>query len=811
MSVRRRVVRPLLVAMLTALVCAAGTSRSLAQEDLWRHPRREGYDPQIHYRDAGGELYYKHENDLQLGLGPITARGGPRPRISVKLGPDLFELLSRRGGRLEPVLRYDRNGDGRIDRHLLGRVEGREAIFDSPELIEIDLRESDWQIGVRYRGGDASLEGRYLASTVSSEAQLTVIPWPELPEVGTAALPEGLVILKHREGAPFDLRGFMERPAAYLADFDTLTREGDGDDWTAEEPAGPLPLLLRFSDVQEPTPRTRRSRVTTHFGREDLYLVRIKGEFALEVEWGDVPLEEYFEEYLDVAVNADGCYSSLESRLENDDAARTVVPHRLLYCPGASLALFDAPDGYEIGLSAVTPNGVHEHTELATSIRDNFRLYLKEIYPRRPSSRGTGRIGGNIEAGLHAAGADVRDALRHLLPGAHHENIHTGQVLYQPSPLTMLPIAVWELLQVEPAHALGTLVEGVQSGLEAGADLTSALSNGVLNTASQLVVGLTGSPDRADRVGDYAGALVLALARNLPGTERSTDALSPLAAWRHDRAFEPARYTRTDTQLNLDRAFTLIDLQLLRAIDEHNEDSDDPAPADESGSGDTGSAGQPAGPDGASSEAGGHSPESGHPSKAKPGKGKHGEAKHAKRKHGKSKHHKAKHPEAKHSKAKHGKVEPGSSKHTHARHGRPKHHGAKPHKARQGMEPGKAEHARAKHGEARFEKAHGRHDRNHRRRDGQARGPHTSEGHGHEGAERGEHPHRAHDLDRERPREREVAGADAEPHPPEHRRERAELRDEPGDADGERYERAETVAHEALRRAAELARALIGL
>jgi hypothetical protein len=110
----------------------------------------------------------------------------------------------------------------------------------------------------------------------------------------------------------------------------------------------------------------------------------------------------------------------------------------------------------------------------------------------------------------------------------------------------------------------------VESGIQAGADLVSATSNALINPLIQAGVGMAASPDTADTVGDWTGAVLQALVKNLPMGERSNGVLDPRGAWFHDRGFEPHRYTRTDTQLNIDRTFTLIDWIGMRAISIHN-------------------------------------------------------------------------------------------------------------------------------------------------------------------------------------------------------------------------------------------------
>jgi uncharacterized membrane protein YgcG len=520
--------------------------------DLWIHPRGEVYDAARHYRDAKGELYYEAENDLEYTLGDVSINPGRILQVRVDLGPDVFEVIERSKGSLLPVILYDRDGDGSVDRTIRGRVEGREALFDAPELERLDLRRIYWQLGVRYVAGDdgdPSLDGRYLASIDSPRARVAYRNIDELPAVGAGP---GLVIMKHVEGTPFDFAEFVQHPARYVEDFLPLTRHDDEDDWTVDD---------------------RDGRLVTHFDREDLFIVRAVGGLELDVEWGDMPLVAFLEDYLDVPPDAESCYSSLATRLVNHDGSPVTSPQRVFYCPGDQVAFFEAPDGYQIGLSAKRGSELVERTEAGTSVGDNIRLYMRQVNPRSPSVRSTGTVSGNIRAGLRDAGADVKDVLDHTVTGSYSEDIHTGRSGYRASPVTAVPRALWSLVRLRPGDALGEIATGAGSAVDATADVVSAVNNVLVNPVLQIAVGHVASPRSADRVGEFLGALSMAAARNLPGGERSMDALSPLSAWRHNRAFEPTRYTRTDTQLNIDRAMTLIDLAAIDAIERHNDDS----------------------------------------------------------------------------------------------------------------------------------------------------------------------------------------------------------------------------------------------
>jgi hypothetical protein len=98
-------------------------------------------------------------------------------------------------------------------------------------------------------------------------------------------------------------------------------------------------------------------------------------------------------------------------------------------------------------------------------------------------------------------------------------------------------------------------VEGISSGVQ----VVSAANNAVINPLLQTTVGLA-SPAAADDAGHFTGAVTQAWAQNLPGSERTLDALNPTSLWYHNRAFKPTAYTRTDTQLNIDRLISIANI-----------------------------------------------------------------------------------------------------------------------------------------------------------------------------------------------------------------------------------------------------------
>jgi hypothetical protein len=285
-----------------------------------------------------------------------------------------------------------------------------------------------------------------------------------------------------------------------------------------------------------------------------------------------MPLVEFLEERLAVEPTGGGCYSSLDSQLVGSDGVHQPLPHRLLYCPQDSFALFDAPPGYQIFLSAKRGEETLATTQASTSILDNVRLYAREVYPRSPYQRATGSIWGNVRAGFSDAGHDLMDVGRHAVTGTYRTNVHTGQKRYRPSPLTAVPLALWNLVRLQPGEALRDVAVGAFSGVRVAADVVSATTNGVVNPLLQSTVGAGVSPNAADTAGHWFGAFTQAAAKNLPFSERSADALSPVSLWYHNRAFVPSEYTRTDTQLNIDRVMTIANIIATYAIIDHIDD-----------------------------------------------------------------------------------------------------------------------------------------------------------------------------------------------------------------------------------------------
>ena len=255
----------------------------------------------------------------------------------------------------------------------------------------------------------------------------------------------------------------------------------------------------------------------------------------------------------------------------------------MLFCPDDSVALIDVPAGYEIGLEAWRSGALVERTEASTSVGDNFRLYVREVFKRNPRSRSTGTVTGNMAAGFRDSGGDLADAFRYGVTGTHRSSIHTGETGYRASPVTMVPRALRAVILGSPLLALNEIFTGVDSTIQMAASTVSAVHNAAINPALQATVGNVASPEAADTGSEYLGAFTQAAVKNLPFGERSLDAVSPIALVRHDRAFATRDYTRTDTQLNIDRVMTAADIGVIRAIRHHNDSSSSQGASEDTG------------------------------------------------------------------------------------------------------------------------------------------------------------------------------------------------------------------------------------
>lgn len=591
-----KMLKPTQISALSTVLVMLAAIGAASAKDLWIHPRGATFDPDLHYRDSAGNLYFKAENDIDNALGYIEVKPGDEV-MRAPLGPELQAFADAHGGSLRPVVLWDSDGDGVVDQSVRGRVEDGEAVFRSARLSEVNLRVTYWQLGLRFIAspdGDQEFDGRYVASVGSDEAHIAYRRAEALVDVASGVeVPGGLVILKHREGSAFDFAEFTDYPERYSEDFDLLTRAEDDDDWTVQ------PAKHEGAEL--------RGDLRTHFEREDMFIVRTTDpEIGLDVVWGDVPLEEYFEDYLAVAPDSDGCYSTLDSGLMHEDGTPVEeIPNRMFFCPQDSVAMFDAPDGYEIGLSALREDRRLEYTEASTSIRDNIRLYVSEIFKRNPSSRETGSVTGNIRAGYRDAGGDLVDAFHHGVTGRTVTNLHDGTSYYKASPFTAIPRSLGALVLLRPLTAFGELANGVDGGIQLAASTVSAVHNTVIDPVIQVTAGNVASTHTASTGSDYVGAVPVAVMKTMPFSARSIDAVNPLNVVQHDRAFAPPEHTRTDTQLNIDRALTAFNIWLINKIIRHNEHGDRNNRSGDGDGGDGGGDGTPGGTNGGGSNGGG--------------------------------------------------------------------------------------------------------------------------------------------------------------------------------------------------------------
>ncbi len=188
MRTKKRLIVVTLLSVLAFAVVASGRGAALLR-DWWIHPRGESYDPAVHYKAPDGELYFHAENDLGRGLEAIVVHGGSEPRVTAELGADLWAYVARHGGSLVPVILYDSNADGRVDRTLRGRLDDRTAVFSDARVADVDWRGRHWQMGIRYEAGPTGLaadDRRYLASVAGETARVRFPRVDDLPAVSAA-------------------------------------------------------------------------------------------------------------------------------------------------------------------------------------------------------------------------------------------------------------------------------------------------------------------------------------------------------------------------------------------------------------------------------------------------------------------------------------------------------------------------------------------------------------------------------------------------------------------------------------------------
>ena len=147
------------------------------------------------------------------------------------------------------------------------------------------------------------------------------------------------------------------------------------------------------------------------------------------------------------------------------------------------------------------------------------------------------------------------------------------------------------IARLDPVQGGEDLFEGVGSGVQVAADAASAVNNAVINPAPPGDGRSRRCARTADTAGHVTGAVTQTWAQNLPGSERTGDALNPMSLWYHDRAFKPTAYTRTDTQLNIDRLVSIANILGVWALASSGGDGGSDTFGDGGGSG--GSPGSP--------------------------------------------------------------------------------------------------------------------------------------------------------------------------------------------------------------------------
>ncbi|MFQ5696787.1 MAG: hypothetical protein ACE5IL_00695 [Myxococcota bacterium] len=356
-----------------------------------------------------------------------------------------------------------------------------------------------------------------------------------LPGVSAApgeARPTALALWRQRDAESFDRSDFLEHPLRYAESFERLTEAPDPDPWTQHGMEGSL--------------RTRP-------GRRNLFLARAR-RGRLEVALGDLGATRWLDSVFGARADDDGCWQTPEG-------ARAM----LLYCPALDVAMVQVPDGYEVALSAGgdTPE-TRERVHLSGTVLDNVNLYVREVYPRHPSARATGSVWGNIRAGLSDARRDGVDAVRHLALGTSEVHMHTGVRRPRPSVLAGLPRTLAMAMTGDVFAALSEARQTGEGAVQVAADLVSAVDNALLTPILQLALATDPGARSADTIGDWLGALMQSAVKNLPLGERSNGVIDLRDSWFHDRGWEPARYTRTDTQLFIDRAMTVLEFGAVR-------------------------------------------------------------------------------------------------------------------------------------------------------------------------------------------------------------------------------------------------------
>lgn len=366
-----------------------------------------------------------------------------------------------------------------------------------------------------------------------------------LPAVSAApgeAGPSTLAIWRQRDSESFDRADFMAHPLRYAESFEPLTPAPDADPWTQDGSQGELRIR----------PEAR-----------NLFLARARSG-KLEMSMGDMGATHWLDSVFGSQADDDGCW-------QTPDDSRAL----LLYCPALDVALIEIPDGYEVAFSAggEAPD-TRERVQLSSSILDNVNLYIREIYPRHPSARATGSVGGNIRAGFADARRDLVDAVRHLALGSPEIHMHTGVRRNRTSVIAGLPRTLAMAMTGDIFAALSEARQTGEAALQVAADLVSAVDNALLTPILQVALATDPGARSADAIGDWMGALMQSAVKNLPFGERSNGVIDLRDSWFHNRGWEPARYTRTDTQLFIDRTMSLIDFTVIRGAFALNRQAD---------------------------------------------------------------------------------------------------------------------------------------------------------------------------------------------------------------------------------------------
>ena len=367
--------------------------------------------------------------------------------------------------------------------------------------------------------------------------------------------PAGLVILKHREGAALDFAAFSTRTRTpFLGDFDELTRrEG-----------------RRRLDHQGPA----RGSLRTHFDRAGLLHRPRRRQRAARHRVGRRPPRPSSSRSATCSSSRgpDGCYNSLDSRVVGDRrrAAGAAQPHPLLP-RGERRRLRRARRLPDLPLRPARLRGGGDHGGEHLRARQRAPLRRRDLAAEPEAPAATGTIGGNVVAGFAAAGDDVA---RHGPPAlrdrhrAHRPAHRADAEAHFHAALAHRGWAMRRLASTgQPVEAFGEILVGAFSAVHGGRRRRERRSpTRCVNPLLQSTVGLASTGGRGQH-GALGGRLhpgrgpEPALLRALGGRLQPDRRLAAQPGLR-DRS----GYTRTDTQLNIDRVMTLANIFAIRAI-----------------------------------------------------------------------------------------------------------------------------------------------------------------------------------------------------------------------------------------------------